>query len=235
VPDLPSHVDREALAKPRADDVPSVLDDCTLPHIASPEVIVDDASRRFRLYYHGLDAFARQVSRVAVSSDGLDFEAKPEILAPPCLRMFHYRKSWYGLGMPGGLFRSESGLTDFEAGPVLFEPDMRHAGLWLRGDELWVFWTRVGDAPERILLSTIDLSRDWEEWRESEPVEVRRATEDWEGGTLPPMPSVRSAVNRPANQLRDPFLFEDSGRPFLVYAVAGEAGLGIATLEIFPQ
>jgi len=79
-----------------------------------------------------------------------------------------------------------------------------------------------------------DLSCDWEEWRESEPVEVKRATEDWEGGKLPPLPSVRSAINRPANQLRDPFLFEDSGRPFLVYAVAGEAGLGIATLEISP-
>lgn len=67
-PDIPSHVDREALAMPRAEDVPSVLDDCTLPHIASPEAIVDDASRSIRLYYHGLDAFAQQVSRVAVSS-----------------------------------------------------------------------------------------------------------------------------------------------------------------------
>jgi hypothetical protein len=230
-PEIPADVDRDALAMPRAEDVPSVLDDCIIPHIASREVIVDDASRSIRLYYHGLDAFARQVSRVAVSRDGLDFEARPEILAPPYLRMFHYRANGYGLAMPGGLFRSESGLTDFETGPVLFEPEMRHAGLWLRGEELWVFWTRVGDAPERILLSTIDLSHDWKQWRASEPVEVRRAIEDWEGAALPPMPSVRSAINRPANQLRDPFLFEDEGRCFLVYAVAGEAGLGIARFE----
>ena len=33
------------------------------------------------------------------------------------------------------------------------------------------------------------------------------------------------------NQLRDPAIFEDDGRIFLLYAVAGEAGIAIA--EVF--
>jgi len=33
------------------------------------------------------------------------------------------------------------------------------------------------------------------------------------------------------NQLRDPAVFEEDGRVFLVYAVAGESGLGIAELR----
>jgi hypothetical protein len=227
-PDIPSYVDREALAMPRAEDVPSVLDDCILPHIASPEAIVDDASRSIRLYHHGLDAFAKQVSRVAMSSDGLDFEARPEILAPPT-------SAYFAIGRVGTDSRCLEDSFEVNPGSRTSSRDRcssNRTGLWLRGDELWVFWTRVGDAPERILLSTIDLALDWETWRASDPIEVRRAVEEWEGGALPALPSVRSAINRPANQLRDPFLFEDLGRRFLVYALAGEAGLGIATSEV---
>ncbi|MFB0978764.1 MAG: hypothetical protein QMC73_13950 [Myxococcota bacterium] len=142
----------DALEVPRGPGVPSPMADCTIPHIASPEVIVDEKTRTIRLYYHGLNAFITQISRVAVSTDGLHFEPRDEILAPPYLRIFRYRNAWHGLAMPGSLWRSDDGLTGFEPGPVLFEPNMRHAALWLRGETLWVFWTRVGDAPERILL-----------------------------------------------------------------------------------
>jgi len=231
-PEVPPSVDPVPLATRRAPGVPSPLDDCLIPHIASPEVIVDEATRTIRLYYHGLDAFAHQVTRVAVSTDGLHFEARPELLSPPYLRMFHHTSAWYGLAMPGGLFRSEDGLTNFEPGPVLFEPEMRHAGLWLRGDSLWVFWTRVGDAPERILLSTIGLRGDWMQWRDSSPIEVHRPTRPWEGADQPLEPSVRSSVDHPVNQLRDPFVFLDGPDRYLVYAVAGESGLAIAGLEV---
>ncbi|MGE4607600.1 MAG: hypothetical protein AAEJ52_12740, partial [Myxococcota bacterium] len=195
-------------------------------------VIADESSRTVRLYYHGLDAFASQVSRVAVSTDGLQFEARTGIVSPSYLRMFPHAGSWYGIAMPGGLFRSDSGIDDFEAGPTLFGPDMLHAGLWNINDTLWVFWTRVGDAPERILLSTIDLRGDWTRWEESEPVEVYRPMQGWEGAGEPIEPSVRSSVDHAVNQLRDPFILVDGDDVYMVYAVAGESGLGIARLEV---
>jgi hypothetical protein len=34
------------------------------------------------------------------------------------------------------------------------------------------------------------------------------------------------------NQLRDPAIFEEDGRVYLLYSVAGEAGIGIAEIEI---
>lgn len=216
---------------PRAPDVPSRLADATLPHIASPEAVIDARSRSIRLYYHGLDAYGAQPTRVAISSDGVRFHARPEILAPPYLRMVRYADAWYGIAMPGGMVRSASGLTDFEFGPGLFERDMRHAGIWLRGDELWVFWTRVGDAPERILLSTIDLRGDWSQWRASDAVEVRRPREPWEGADLPIAPSVRSSIDRRVNQLRDPTVYTEGEAAYLVYAIAGESGLAIARIE----
>ena len=232
-PSIPEAVDQETLSAPRGPGVPSVLEDCTIPHIASPDVIADEATQTIRLYYHGLDGFGRQVTRLAVSKDGLSFRSGDEILAASYLRMFPYRGAWYGLAMPGKFYRSADGLSDFEEGPTLFGPDMRHAGLWLHKDTLWVFWTRVGDAPERILLSRVDLTGDWSTWRESPCIEVRRPVEDWEGAGLTISPSLRSAVDHPVNQLRDPYFFEDlDGKRYLVYAVAGESGLAIAELHV---
>ena len=43
------------------------------------------------------------------------------------------------------------GITNFEKGPLLFNADMRHTALLLRDKILFVFWTQVGDTPERIL------------------------------------------------------------------------------------
>lgn len=51
-----------------------LLGDLIIPHIASPDVHVDHEKKRIVMYFHGLDAFASQVSRVALSSDGLNFE-----------------------------------------------------------------------------------------------------------------------------------------------------------------
>jgi hypothetical protein len=71
------------------------------------------------------------------------------------MRIFQHDGMTYALTMPGTLSRSADGLGDFETGPTLFNPNMRHAAVLKRDGALWVFWTQVGDAPERILLSRI--------------------------------------------------------------------------------
>ena len=58
--------------------------------------------------------------------------------------------------------------------------------------------------------------------------DVLRPERAWEGADLPVAPSIRGAADGPVNQLRDPALFEDGGRTFLFYAVAGESGIGLA-------
>jgi hypothetical protein len=108
---------------------------------------------------------------------------------------------------------------------------MRHAGLLRRGDRLYVFWSQVGDTPERILLSTIDLRPPWTAWHASEPTEVLRPEYPWEGSNEPLTASIRGAIKIPVNQLRDPAVFEENGRVFLLYTVAGECGIAIA--EVF--
>lgn len=218
------------MAPPGTPGVEDAAADATLPHIASPDVHVDHANRRILMYFHGLSGWRRQETRLAVSADGLRFTARPELFGPSYFRVFAHGGAHYALAMPGILYRSADGLGGFERGPTLFEPLMRHAALLRRGDDLHVFWTRVTDAPERILVSRIDLSGDWRGWREGPAVELMRPETDWEGADCPVEPSWRSAINRRVRQLRDPCILEDEGRVWLFYAVAGEAGIAVAEL-----
>jgi hypothetical protein len=208
-----------------------LLDDLLAPHIASPDVHVDDVNQRIVMYFHGLDAFASQVTRVATSQDGLAFDARPEILGRSYWRVFEHQGWTYALSMPGLFYRSKDPLSGFEEGPKLFNKKMRHSAVLKRGDILHVFWTQVGDAPESILHSTIDLSGDWMGWAESSPQMVLKPEHDWEGANAPVEPSVRSTAFGHVNQLRDPAIFEEDGRIYLAYAVAGESGIALA--EVF--
>lgn len=230
--DLQKEAARRA-ADPDAGGLPHSLRlEMTAPHIASPDVHVDEHERRIVMYFHGLEGPGRQVSRVAVSTDGIDFRGLPQILGRTYLRTFRWDGATYGIAMPGQVYRSQDGMAGFEPGPLLFNPDMRHCALLVRGDLLHVFWTQVGQAPERILHSTIDLSVPWTEWRESEAAEILRPERPWEGALEPVEPSIRSVAYGPVNQLRDPAIFEEDGRVYLLYAVAGESGIAIAELHL---
>jgi len=212
--------------------VPAPLDSATRPHIASPDVHVREDRREIVMYFHGLEGFRDQFTRAATSTNGIDFIAAEERLGYSYMRVFEHDDQWCAMSMPGVFYRSENGLSAFVEGPRLFSSDMRHGALLKRGDDLLVFWTRVGDIPEHILLSTIDVSGPWSTWRASEPVNVLLPEEDWEGGDLPLEASVRDAINLRVRQLRDPAIFVDGDQVYLLYAVAGEAGIAIAEIVI---
>lgn len=219
-------------------------------HIASPDVHVDEENRQIRMYFHG--PFVRreelaadplkqrypflegQRTFVALSDDGLNFTARQEVLGPSYFRAFPYpdgSEGWtYALGMPGIFFRSRDGLADFAPGPVVFGTDQRHTALLRRGDLLYVFYSIAGDCPEQIVCSTIDLRPDWTEWQASVPFPVLQPQESYEGGDLPLEPSQRGAIHAPARQLRDPGIFQEGGRTYLLYSVAGERGIAIGEL-----
>jgi len=203
------------------------------PHIASPEVWVDQDKREIRMYFHGLMEDGIQATRVAISKDGLNFIVKPEVLSAPYLRVFKHKGLFYGQAMPGLLYRSKDGLTDFQIRPKpVAGTDMRHTALLYRDNKLYVFWTRVGDAPERIMCSLMDISSDdWADWVLTEPVDVLTPETSWEGGDLPLEPSIRTEITVPARQLRDPDVLVDGDKTYLIYAVAGENGIAITAMN----
>ena len=212
----------------RSDAAGSIEQDYLQPHIASPDVHVDHERREIRMYYHGMLDDGEQRTRVAVSGDGITFEARREVLGNSYFRVFRHRGWHYALVMPGELRRSRDGLTGFEPGPVLFCPEMRHAAVRCTGEALDVFWSRVGDAPERILHSRVRLDGEWTEWREEGARVVLEPEHDWEGAAESVEPSARGEINRLVRQLRDPCVYEEDGRTYLLYCGGGESGIGIA-------
>lgn len=199
-------------------------------HIASPDVHVREDLQQIVMYYHGRGV-GRQLTRHAVSNDGIHFEGREEDLGRAYFRVIKHEDYYYAMSMPGYLYRSRDGLTNFEAGPNFFTPDMRHSALLIRDNKLHVFFTNRLDAPERIFLSTIDLAGDWMDWTASEPVEVLRSQRDYEGADLPIEPSRGGYIDERVHQLRDPAIYQEDGETYLLYSVAGESGIAVARIN----
>jgi hypothetical protein len=208
-------------------------------HIASPDVHVDTTRREIRMYFHCPTSLSdpenSQRTFLATSSDGLHFTAGSVDLGPYYFRVFRWGGYDYAVARSGVFLRSRDGVTPFEQGPTLFNEDprlvFRHAAPDLRGDTLMVYYSRIGDCPERILVSQIRLSPDWMTWRASRPADVLGPEMDYEGARLPLEPSKPSLAPGPVRQLRDPAIFRDGGRTYLLYTIAGESGIAIAELR----
>jgi len=214
-----------------SDELPhDLFTELTTPHIASPDVHVDDENKEIVMYFHGLEALGTQVTRRSVSKDGINFSVYPEVLSRSYLRAFRHAGETYALVMPGQIYRFQGGLPPLESGPLLFNRNMRHSALLKIEDRLHVFWSQVGDTPERILMSVINIGMDWLDWRETDAVEVLRPERFWEGCDSPLEPSMRSVAYGHVNQLRDPAIFCEGGHIYLLYSTAGESGIGIAEL-----
>jgi hypothetical protein len=112
--------------------------------------------------------------------------------------------------------------------PATYSQPSRHLAVHQSGRKLWVYFSNIGDAPERILRCGLDVSGDWNSWTTSSPEDVLRPETEWEGALLPVKPSLEGAMKGPENALRDPAIFVEHEHVYLLYAVAGESGIAIA-------
>jgi hypothetical protein len=222
-------------------------------HVASPEVVIDEANKRLVMLVHGWYTAGErwpedpreaarwsgskgyaQLTQTAVSTDGLHFSAQPGVTARTSYeRVFRWQGTWYSMGRLGVLGRA-AGLSErFELGPNPFAgveglKPVRHVATILRGDRLYVFFSSIGDAPEQILFSTVALNGDWKTWKATAPVKVLHPETQWECAELPVKPSKAGEAEGPENALRDPAVIEDGGRVVLFYSYCGEQGLAAA-------
>jgi hypothetical protein len=216
-------------------------------HVASPDVHVDTDRERVRMYFHGYageyeerGTVHAQYTQVAVSGDGIDFEVHPEPLGQFYFRVFEYGGAHYALakenrGESEGssairVYRSTDPLSGFDRGPTLRADGARHTAVRADGDTLDVFYSRIGDCPERILHTTVDLADDWRDWTAGDPEVLLEPERGYEGGALAPSPSESGGTTERECQLRDPAVFEEDGDTYLLYTVAGEQGIAAARL-----
>jgi hypothetical protein len=248
------HARDTAFFRPQPDPRETLADFYT--HVASPEVFIDTARQRLVMWFHGwwtegerwpsdlreARAWAArkgygQFTQAAESSDGIHFDVRPAITKQSYLRVFQHDGHFYAVSRLGRLARAASPLDSFQAGPNPFRDGpyanrVRHVALVVRGDRLYVFFTAIGDAPERVLVSTIDLTRDWTDWRAASPVEVLRPETMYECADLAIAPSESGDVDVKVRQIRDPFVFEEQARTFLFYSTCGEQGIAAAEITL---
>jgi hypothetical protein len=209
-------------------------------HIASPDVHVDESHHEIGMYFHcpagagdSVD-IGEQKTFFATSADGLKFTALPEPLGPAYFRVFHHGEYFYAIVRGGSVLRSRDPHGAFEQGPILVKPDadriLRHAALDLRRNLLRIYYSRIGDRPERILLTTVHLTPDWSTWKASAPATVLTPEQVYEGSDQPLEASEPDDAPGRVRQLRDPAIYREGRQAYLVYSIAGESGLAFAKL-----
>jgi hypothetical protein len=235
---------------------PKNLDDST--EAASPEIYVDEENRLIRMYYHRRipsENFSNANSTsVAFSTDGIHFTPVPGTIAAPYVRVFTWDRDpdhVYLVDRVGRLLRSADGYTNLEWGntaigdaftnETMVNGDgytglVRHIGVMVSGDLLYIFGTRIGDAPERILYTWMDLDCLRTNWKACAPVgkalEGFRSEYDYEGVNAPIKPSQKGSKDGNfVHQLRDPAPFADKGKCYIFYAIAGESGIAGARID----
>jgi len=245
-------VEKTAFYRPQPDPPENLEDFYT--HVASPEIDIDSERRQLIMWVHGWwtngtmwpvgEAAARewarsngygQYTQTTTSKDGLHFDVRPEITRTSYLRVFRHEGSLYGMSRLGLLLRAEHARAVFQSGPNPFRETkyanrIRHVAVLPRGRRLYVFLSGIGDAPERIMLSTIDLDGSWNAWKASEPVDLLGPDAPYECPTLPDLPSESGDVKGMVRQLRDPAVFEENGKTYLFYSYCGEQGIAAAEL-----
>ena len=134
--------------------------------------------------------------------------------------------------MPGVIYKNNGDIEDFRIVNQVMEENTRHSAVLVHDNKLFIFFTRKGDSPERILLSTLDLAMPLHLWTSSKPIEVLKPEREWEGASLPLYKSIESAINIPVNQLRDPAIYSENGKNYLLYSIRGENGIGIVEFSL---
>ena len=142
------------------------------------------------------------------------------------------------------MWMSRNGTSPFEAIGNIFDESLsgdlwhnfsgaaRHFGIKLKSNLLGVYFSRIGDNPERILFGEIDLtSPNWTKWKCSDLIEVIRPEKPYEGCYLPVRHSVSGASDNRENALRDPYVLSISKGDYLFYTVAGEKGIAVCKLS----
>ncbi len=201
-------------------------------HIASPDVHIDEKNKKIILYYHG-DVKIGQKTFMSVSDDGLEFISDDKVLGEFYFRVFQYKEKFYSVAKNknegGVIYESDSWDGEFKPKFELI-PNMRHSAVYVNGDFLFLFYTCIGDMPESIFMTKINLKN----WKVLSVEKIIEPKTQYEGANLPMRKSMPGSstlrYGGMVNELRDPYVYIEKNKIFMLYSLAGEFGIGLTQL-----
>lgn len=208
-------------------------------HLASPDIHIDEKREQIIMYFHGCcgefnhsGGVFNQVTDVATSNDGINFETQGKILGNSYFRVWKHGSKYYAIANDGHLYCGDDRFRPFKRKQELFSQNRHFAIRFIGNDLLQVFLTRRGDRPERIMVSVIDLSLPDEKWHADPhpPKTILWPSRDYEGGNQPLVVSERGSIDKPVRALRDPAILKTTDSAYLFYAIAGERGIAGAEI-----
>lgn len=213
-------------------------------HIASPEVYLDSFNKEIILYFHSRSKKLgrQQLTFVATSKNGINYKLKNlNPVAPFYFRIFKYNNIYYGLTKGGDLFSSKNKFLNFKFKKNIFNKyndryhnkrgSIRHLCLLIREEYLEVFFTKIGDKPERIYRGILNLSNNEKNWKVTKIKEILRPTKVYEGSKIKLEKSEPGPSKKIENAVRDPYILNDENKTYLFYSVKGEKGIALAKIN----
>jgi hypothetical protein len=95
-----------------------------------------------------------------------------------------------------------------------------------------MFFTRIGDAPERVMMSEMLVHESGMSIDLKGCVEVLRPELEYEGVLHAKVPSIKGRARVPSNAVRDPFVLFEEGEYFLYYSVEAEFGIASCKVDV---
>ena len=206
-------------------------------HIASPDVHVDNENKKIIMYYHG-DTNNFQESFISDSTDGLKFTNNQKPLGLFYFRVFRYKDKFYSVAKNKNedsiIYESDNWDGEFKPLFTLL-PNSRHTATLVKDDILYIFYTTVGEAPESIYYCKIKLG---DEWEVLDNKKLTKPTFEFEGAGSDLIPSNFGSATvrygeKKLNELRDPYIYLEEDKLFLLYSFSGEAGIAIGSLNSY--
>lgn len=213
-------------------------------HIASPEIYLDTLNKEIILYFHSRSKRLgrEQVTFVATSKNGINYKLKHlNPIAPFYFRIFKHKNFYYGLTKGGDLFKSKCKFRKFKFQKNIFNKyedkyhnkrgSIRHLCLLKREEYLEVFFTKIGDKPERIYRGILKLLYNQKNWKITNIEEILRPTKVYEGSKIKLEKSEPGPSKKIENAVRDPYILNDNNKTYLFYSIKGEKGIALAKIN----
>lgn len=207
-------------------------------HIASPDVHVDNANKKIIMYFHSpVKGKSGQFTLVSESDNGLDFICtNKDILGFPYFRIFDYQGATYAVGknvLNAVIYKKiEDSICLMFQVIHEFIPNSRHFAPLVIDDTLYLFHSNIGDNPESILCSKVSTETP-DNWQVTCCDVILSPNEIYEGINEELRPSKAGAIFGLHREVRDPCIYTEDNKIYLIYSVGGENGLAIVDLNHF--